>query len=220
MSYPTLNRSKKRSDRPAEGVQVRILEEETELIVSVDEAKTHAKIDYDGDDTLIEQLIRTVTSKAEDFTQRAILRKTIRIEWERFNDYAVMPLPPHVLVESVEQYEAGSDTWEDVDTYTVRGEEIKTLRVTSVSNSFTTTGYIDVSIRATVLVGYDPADYSASVSEDSPANPLPQKVKDAILDSVTFLYQNRGEIGVDGQGKIDCALTPVSKSLLSSLRIL
>ena len=164
MSYPTLNRSKKRSDRPAEGVQVRILEEETELIVSVDEAKTHAKIDYDGDDTLIEQLIRTVTSKAEDFTQRAILRKTIRIEWERFNDYAVMPLPPHVLVESVEQYEAGSDTWEDVDTYTVRGEEIKTLRVTSVSNSFTTTGYIDVSIRATVLVGYDPADYSASVS--------------------------------------------------------
>ena len=220
MNYPTLNRTKRRADRPAEGVQVRILEEDTDLLVSVSEAKEHAKIDYDQDDTLIEQLIRTVTSKAEDYTHRAILRKTVRIEWERFNDFAVMPLPPHILVETVEQLEAASGVWEEVDTYTVRGEETKTLRVTSVSNSFTTTGYVELSIRATVLVGYDPADYSASVSEDSPANPLPQKVKDAILDSVTFLYQNRGEIGVDGQGKIECALTPVSKSLLSSLRVL
>ena len=64
--------------------------------VTLDEAKAWLKVDFDDEDTLIENLITGVREKIEEFTGLALVEKTIEYFDEEIpDDELVLPYPEH-----------------------------------------------------------------------------------------------------------------------------
>jgi hypothetical protein len=185
-------------EHPSNGLQVEVLVE-PEPILTLDNMKMFLRVDHSVDDAHISNLITSVTKKCEDYCGRAFGIQTRRAYWEYFGTYAVIPYPPHIKVESVERH--GREDWESVEYHTSGGTHWKI----HADRTFTTGGLDNQDLRVTYRCGY----------ED-----VPGPIINAIMDTVVYFYQHRGEVqGVRGLSLSEINLTTVTKSLLEPYRV-
>ena len=199
MTYRTLYKTWLSSEKVGEGLQVEIVAPPADTVVSVAEAKEFCRVDFDKDDDLILRIIKAVTGTAEAFSNRAFLTQSIQAYWETVRDYVVLPRPPHRTVTLVESSTGGSWTTLAASEYQLSG--LHTLKIRP-RKSFSVSGSAEMQFRVAFEAGY--GDHPEDVAD---------AIKQAILDSVRFQYDNRGVLSADTL-PICGTLTPLSKSLL------
>lgn len=155
--------------------------------VTIEQAKAHARIDEDDDQTLVEDLIATATRLAENYTRRAIMQQT----WKMFLDawpacgYVELPKAPLIGVTHIKTYDDSdvATTFDSVayyvDTATKPGRI--TLRSTG---SWPTAARVANGIEIQFVCGYGVLHDPALVPDD---------IKRGILSLIAWLYEHRGD---------------------------
>lgn len=138
--------------------------------VSVAEAKSYMKVDYDGDDELIETFITASRMQLEKFTGLSFIPKRIIAQLQ--NDCGGIELPYGPVYGEVDPTLITNIQGEETQIYFAGGNY----------------PFIITPIEF-VQVIYDAGFYE-----------LPAPLKTAIKAQVFFLYENRGEIGGMGEG--------------------
>lgn len=156
------------------------------LPVSLDEAKAHLKVDFANDDDLITRLINAATDQAEQWTGRAITRRTYTLKLRDFpggRRPQFLPRPPLVEVESIDYFDSDGDAAElDPEALLVEtGEEptISPARGGSWPSA-------DSERRQPVSIAYE-AGYADAAA-------VPDLIKSAILLQVGMLYEYREQV--------------------------
>ena len=100
--------------------------------ISLDEAKSYLKIDFDTEDTLLAEMITSAREQAELFCNRSFVPKTIEFSTKDFEDPVLLPFPNHdeitlVVVdgEAVEYTSTGLTQFE-IEVTTI-GKELKVV---------------------------------------------------------------------------------------------
>jgi uncharacterized phiE125 gp8 family phage protein len=150
-------------------------------VVTLAQAKNHLRVDIEDDDDLISSLIVVARQRAEEYTRRAFITQTW--EWT-----LLFPYPTITLRSEVQQ----------IDQITIDGEELSS-----------TTQY--------KLIGDDlliePTGKSVTIRYTSGygdnADDVPEQIKQAILQIVGHLYENRESQGIP----------PLAEDLLSLYKV-
>lgn len=206
----SLYQTGRQSERPSTGLQLVVAAAPGVPLFTTQEAKDFARIDYTADDTIVDRLVDALTLLAEAETGRAFITQELLAWWPYFNDYAVLPRPPHQTVESVERYDADTGAWTELvlasKEYTLTpGPDYITLRI---PRSFTLGASNEQPVRCNFTCGYGDA-----------ASDVPTTIRQAVIDSLTHCYQNRGEFQTEQGGQIEAALTPLAKQMLAAFKV-
>jgi len=172
--------------------------------ISLSDAKAHLKIDTTDDDTLITAMIAAARARAEWHTGRALISQgwTLHLDGWPANRIVEIPLPPLQSVTSVTLYARDdSATVLDasryvVDTASAPGR-LALKPDTAPPANLRTVNAIAIAFTA----GYGDA-----------ASNVPPLLKEAILELLAFLYENRGE--APAELPLDCL------ALLAPYRVL
>lgn len=155
--------------------------------VSLDEAKLHARVEVDEDDSLIDGLISAATQHVEWYTERALEEQQWQLTLDSFPSCRTidLPRPPLVSVEEIAYLDADGDevAWDPAN-----------YRVIAAQGPFAPKGQIIlrdgkswpsvINEPASVFIRYT-AGYSSY--EDG----VPEELKTAIKVEVAELYENR-----------------------------
>lgn len=156
--------------------------------ITLEEAKAHARVEVDDEDTLIEGYIATAVQFAEGYTNRALMPQTWDLMLDDFphngERWFELPKPPLQTVDLITYLDSRGDeqTWEE-ENYRVlapagaRAEQGRVLLRAGKTWPVTRNEPAAVTVRFTA--GYD--EY-----EDVPA-----EIKTALLVHVAELYENR-----------------------------
>lgn len=151
--------------------------------ISLDEAKLHLRVDSADDNALITALITTARQFAERETKRAFITQT----WEMFLDYALpeidIPKPPlQAIGLSIKVIdEAGAEAVVDPTTYDIDASDNSPGRVKLRSGCTWPSHRGFASFIIEFKAGYGLL-----------ATDVPEALKQAILQLLSHLYDNRG----------------------------
>ena len=154
--------------------------------VSVAEARSHLRVDFDTDDSLITGFIATAREWVEDYIDRAIVTQQLVMKLDSFPNEIELPRPPAVtagtataVVVTYVANEAGTTATLATSSYRVDRDSTPAMIRTTYAGSWP--GHIidKNSVTVTWWAGYG-------------ATP-PQRIKTAILMCVHELYEKRGE---------------------------
>lgn len=167
--------------------------------VTLEKAKLHLKVDSADDNVLITALITTARQLAEKETKRAFITQT----WEMILDSAKneieIPKPPLQSVTSIKVIDdAGNETVVDSSYYDVDASENSPGRVRIKSGCSWPPHRGFASFIIEFKVGYGDA-----------AEDVPETLKQAVLQIIGHLYDNRGSED----------LPPGAKALLLSYKV-
>ncbi len=138
--------------------------------VTLQEAKDWCKIEVNDDDTLITELIKTARRQCEGFLCISLVDKTVTAVFDNSLGNIELPYQPIKELTSITDSEGEILT---TDEYKLRGFEFKKLE--SPCDSY---------LEAIYTTGYES---------------LPTNFKTAVLQQVSFLYENRGDIPAGSQ---------------------
>jgi uncharacterized phiE125 gp8 family phage protein len=153
--------------------------------LSVDEAKSHLRVDHTTDDTLIESLIKAATQIAERFQNRRYINQTWRLTMDRFPDDGCaieIPIGPLSSVTSITYTDSdgAAQTW-GTSNYQVDTRSVQGRIVPDPDTVYPTTEYNKLNaVTVTFVVGYGAS--SASV---------PENIRHAIRMIIGDLYNHR-----------------------------
>jgi len=165
--------------------------------VTLADAKAHLRIDTSDDDALITALITAARARAEWHTGRAFMTQGWSLWLDRWPAAGIVriPLPPLTAVSAVTLY-ARDDTASLLDPTRIivdlAGSRIA-LRQTTILPPLLRV--IDA-IRVSFIAGY------------GAAADVPQPLKSAILETVVFLYEHRGDAPAELPSDIQALLAP------------
>lgn len=154
----------------------------TDRAVTTDEAKTHLRVTHDLDDRYIDGLIDVATVLVETFTNRALMTRTLKVSYDCFDEYLILPMAPVSAVSWVKYYDP-DDT-------------LQTLATNYYQYDLDAT---PVEVAETAALGYWPqtrAEKIAAVQIQFVAGyasraAIPANFKMAILLMVADMYWNR-----------------------------
>jgi uncharacterized phiE125 gp8 family phage protein len=152
--------------------------------VTREQAKNHLRVDIDEDDTLISSLIVVARQRAEEFTRRAFITQTW--EWTLF-DY-------NIPRRSVTLRSQG----QQIDQVTLDGVEMSATQYKLISDDIV----FDPMVKGVFTIRYT-AGYGDN------ADDVPEQIKQAILQIVGHLYENRESQGIP----------PLAEDLLSLYKV-
>jgi uncharacterized phiE125 gp8 family phage protein len=170
--------------------------------VTLEEAKTHCRVDFNDDDALLEGHIAAAREYCENFTRRQFVTATYALRMDDLPDEIVLPRPPLASVTSITYVDATGSTQTlssslyTVDTYVEPGRIVPAYNATWPSVRGHTN---DVVVTFTC---------GAAVAN------VPARAKQAILLLVGHWYENREEIGI---GNIVTKIPTAADALLHSL---
>ena len=153
--------------------------------VTLAEAKAHLKIDTSDDDALITAMITAARARAEWHTGRALLTQGWTLHLDAWPDCGTIeiPLPPLQSVASVTSYARDdSAAVMNASLYTVDTASAPARLALKLGVPAPTNLRVVNAIAIAFTAGYGDA-----------ASAVPQLLKEAILELVAFLYENRGE---------------------------
>lgn len=150
----------------------------SDLVVSVSEVKDYLRIDYDYDDTLIEELIKAATEIAEKCMNRNILTATWISYRDSFHADPTLRRGKFISVSKIEYL--NNDAYVEMPTTDYKITIGGVFGVICNADNITH----DCSCDA-VKVTFD-AGYGSSTTD------VPEDIKTAIKSHVAFLYENRG----------------------------
>jgi hypothetical protein len=171
--------------------------------ISRTEARTHLNLDDDVDDSLVRSYLQAATDWAEKYTGRFFINRTCQmaidgareiddILWEgmrtgysmtRYVDHIELAATPVVSVESIKYYNDSDvqSTWETSNYYVDTFSEPARI-VLRQGGTYPTDLRVSNGIEINFTVGYG----------NSPAN-VPEAIKVAIFQYITYLYEHRGD---------------------------
>ena len=186
--------------------------------ITLAEAKTYLRVDSSGDDALITSLIITARKLCEIHMQRAIMSQTLQLFldtledyedplWEGirtapdlnyYKNYIDLPFPVVSSITHVKTYDDDDTaTTFDSSKYYVDSSREPARIVLRKGETFPTALRVANAIEVQYVTGY------------SSANAVPEPIKFAIYQILTFLYEHRGDMY---EGKT--SLPPTAKKLL------
>ena len=143
----------------------------TPTFLTTAEVKNYIRVDYDVDDSFIDDLIEAAYDAFEGFTSRSLRTYTIEAVWEQFGASVDLPYAPVTSVTKVEyRFEDGTNNdvtsiWEQV------GDEIRVLKPEQVAYG------------NRLVVTYE-AGYTT----------IPRKLKVGLLKWIASNYEDRQDI--------------------------
>ncbi|SHF50462.1 head-tail connector protein [Caloramator proteoclasticus] len=161
-------------------MNLKVIEGPVKEVITLEEAKSHLRIDGDDEDSLISSYIQAAREYAEIFTGRSFVEKTYEYITNPKEKYAYLELPMPPLVEvlevSIVQNNNAKLLNENIDYYILKGYD-ESLVYPSLER-----GWPKESLERT---GGIKIKYRAGYSES------PMAVKQAILILVAHFYENR-----------------------------
>lgn len=173
--------------------------------VTTDEAKLHLRVDHAAEDTLIARLVTAAREKAEQHCGKAWLTQTLRLELAGWPCDGVVRLPvgPLQSVSSVRYYDLGGTlTTLAGSAYQVWGGHSPPLVLPAPLTTW-----------PAVQTGRYPAVLVEFVAGDADATAVPQCLCQAVLLTVGYWYEHRG----DGRDPTEMGLPRGVLNLLDSL---
>lgn len=178
--------------------------------VSLAEAKTHLRVDYTEDDTLIQSLIDAATARLDGpqgGLGRSLITQTLELRSWCFGVGSIeLPYPPVIAVSSI-KYDDTDGAEQTVDTSIYRTVGIGTYRprvLLAYNKSWPTARWDAEAVRIKYTAGYGAA-----------GSDVPAPIRQAVLLHVGTLYAQR-ETFVIGQ---TVAPLPAAEALLAPFRI-
>ena len=187
--------------------------------ITLAEAKSYLRVDSSGDDALITSLISTARQLCEEHTQRAFMTQTYELFldaiedledllWEGmrtgpyinyYKNYIDLPMPPVVSISHIKTYDDNDTaTTFASGNYYVDNARQPARVVLRTGETFPTALRVANAIEVKYVTGY------------SSASAVPEPIKFAIYQVLTYLYEHRGDMY---EGKTSLPLT--AKKLLS-----
>lgn len=188
------------------------------------EAKDYLKIVVSDDDTLVTTLVKTATTLVEQYLNRSLITKTLRLSLDSiaeidlplkegiytapyhlyYDNYIELPFPPLLAVQNVKFFNDGDveSTWAVSNYYVDNVREMGRI-VLRDGGSYPT----DLRHANGIQVNYT-AGYGSATTD------VPEPIRLAILQYVVHLYEHRG----DSEGK-QVMLPAFAKTLLQPYQI-
>lgn len=180
----------------------------TDMVVSLEEAKLHLRVDHDDEDSLIEQIIKATTERAELFQLRAYAQQTFRLTLPRFPNgrTILLPRPPLQSVESIEYTDAdGASQTLSSDRYRVDTASEPGRVILIYDDEWPDTRNDPDAVKIEYTAGY------ADVAD------VPATRRAAILLLIGHLYENRETVTVGSGPTFQIPMGP--EYLLSPERV-
>lgn len=137
--------------------------------ITLEEAKNYLRVDYSGDDTLINTIIKVATEHAEKYCNRSISQKTVVFSYRNFMQRLILPYPPYRSITEVKTKFEGEETVLTVNTdFYIEGISDKLINFKKY--------YENTEVIITADVGY---------------SVVPETLKGAILKIIAKLYEYR-----------------------------
>ena len=172
--------------------------------VTLARAKEHFRVSHDDDDDYIREIIRAARERAETYTGRSFVTRSIRALFAEF-DYEIELNPEPVQAVTLVEYRTSDDVWTTLASSNYSTELLPSLHFESQPDGIKTANGREPILRVTYTTGY------------STTEPVPVVVKQAILMIARTLYDNREDV-VKGM-TINSIPTP-ALSLLNPYRIM
>jgi len=170
-----------------------VIEPPSELVVSVEEAKAHLRVDFDDDDDLIEGYLQAAIGNFDGpggWLGRALILQTLELRLDRFPFYGVvLPYAPVVDLQAVlyDDDDGVEQTLDPAVTRIVGGDHHSRL-VRAYGQSWPSTRCQEEAVRIQYRAGYG----------ESGAD-VPAPIRQAILLYVGHFYANREQVVIGGQ---------------------
>ena len=176
--------------------------------VSLDEAKTHLRVDGTAEDTYIEALIQAARAWVENYTARQLVQATYEWTFDRFPDRPEKPVrfprSPVATVDQVEYADHGGTT-QTYSSYQLDLNVAPAIMLPVVDGTWPGVQADNpTGVTVTFTAGYEPDD---TQSPTDPAGNVPQSLKHAILLLVGHWYERRASVNI---GNI---VTPVDQTV-------
>jgi uncharacterized phiE125 gp8 family phage protein len=166
----------------------------TESVLSLQEVKDHCRVDGEADDLVLTGLLAAATEQAEIDFDRALMRKTYRLDLPRFYPCIGLPWPPLSSVQFIKYYDFDNALQTlDEDVYAVDfGVEPSQVRA-AYNQTWPTTYRRHDAVQITYDVGYETAEE------------VPQLQKQAVLLLIGHWFENREAVSADGVKEVPLA---------------
>ena len=171
--------------------------------VTLNRMKEHFRVSHDDDDEYIRELIRAARERAETFTGRSFVTRSILASYTEFESVITLDPEPVVQVTKVE-IRTSDDVWTTLDSSAYNTELLPAVSFASVPEGMKTANGREPIIRITYTTGY------------TTTNPVPYTVKQAIMMIARTLYDNREDVV---KGMTINAIPTTSMHLLQPYRI-
>ncbi|MBL4621016.1 MAG: phage head-tail connector protein [Immundisolibacteraceae bacterium] len=164
--------------------------------VTIEEVKIHLRIDDVAEDAYLTRLIKSGTEHIEGYLQRSIITKTVEAYFSGFQHCMELPLPNLQVVNSVKYYDCdGNLQTLDPSDYIVNDLETPSYIYKDSSVCWPSTKQVHNAVIINYVCGY------------GDATDVPQRVKQAILLVIGYLFNNRedhaGKVPTQAENLID-----------------
>lgn len=178
--------------------------------ITTAEAKTHLRVDFSTDDTYIDSIISASRKFVEQYTNRALITQTWRLNLNSFTIPFELPINPVVSVTSIKYYDVNdvqqtlSASNYQVD---ILGDVAKIYEGVSVGFPAISESVINP-IEVIFVAGY------------GSASAVPVDIKHAIKILVSYFYENREMVNVPMQSiATDIKMPMVVNILLNQYKV-
>lgn len=182
----------------------------TQEPITLNEAKTHLRVDGTAEDSLITGLIVAARQYVEATTHRAIMEQTWRMSIDEFPDDRVIYLsaPPLITIDNVTYYdEIGTKQTLSTASYFVDGDSEPGRLVLSSTERWPATQERPNAVTVQFKAGY-------GVAAD-----VPQAIKHAILMLVAHWYEHREAVVIGTSSTISTQVSFAVDALLTPFRV-
>lgn len=190
---------------------VRVITPPANYPLTLDEAKSHLRVDHTDEDALITTFLAASTAHAEQFTGRALITQTLELVLDTFIHDIEIPRPPLQSVVSVKYDDASGveQTLVENNDYVVDAASQPGWVVATDAGWPTTLDAINA-VRIRYIAGYIDSTMSPPIDD------VPFDLKAAILLMCGTLYANRENVVVG----VTSAMVPWSaEQLLRQRRV-
>ncbi len=144
-------------------------------MLTLDEVKTHLRVEQSLDDNYIELLISTAITIAEDYCNRAIVATTKTLMLDVFPDVIELPIAPVISIDNID-YQNTDDATQSFTDFYLNLRKLKATIEPTTNNEWPET----YDNKEVVTISYQ-VGYSA----------IPPVIKHAILLIIGSLYEQR-----------------------------
>jgi uncharacterized phiE125 gp8 family phage protein len=145
--------------------------------ITLTEAKAHLRVSHSNDDTVIEACLKAAARAVENFTQRALVPRTLRLTLDSFPDYGypiLLPFSPVRSIDHIKHYDADGalTTWSSTEFFL--DNDAEPARVLHLGEYAWPTsmyagrlGAVQIQYQAGYEPGMDsPTDYGENIPDD------------------------------------------------------
>ena len=173
--------------------------------VTLIEAKSHLRVDFDADDTLITTLISTARQFVENCTGRALVSRVVRVDADNWDSEILLPLNPVVSISSIKYMDSdGVEQTLASTEYQLATQKLPARVKPAYGASWPAirSGLYD-SVKVEFTAGY------------GDAGAVPNDLKHAVLFMIAHLYEQREPVVV--AGNIDVKTVPFAVDALMDI---